>query len=161
MACHPACHMVCHPACHMACHLACHMVCHPACHMACHLACHMVCHPACHMACHLANHIVCHLYPVTVFSSQVKLPLLNREFLMERVRKEDVILNDRAALDILMEAIHFQMIPDQQSTLQSHRSQPRKHVAKLQVRAPHFGTHTPHTLHTHTLTHRHTERIRK
>ena len=81
---------------------------------------------------------------------------------MERVRKEDIILNDRAAIDILMEAIHFQMMPDKQSTLHSHRSQPRKHVPKLQVGThmhahthTHTNKHTTHTNTTHTL-HMHT-----
>jgi len=130
------------------------VVCHPYVLCVSSSVC-VVCHPVCVMC--AIQCVLCVIQCVLcvthasillgVLPAQVKLPLLNSEFLMERVRKEDIILNDRAAIDILMEAIHFQMMPDKQSTLHSHRSQPRKHVPKLQV-GTHMYTHK-HTTYKH------------
>ena len=52
---------------------------------------------------------------------------------MERVGKEDIILTDNTARNLFLEAVRYHMMPDKQAQLQSHRSQPRKPILKLQV----------------------------
>lgn len=52
---------------------------------------------------------------------------------MERVGKEEIILTDFMARNLFLEAVRYHMMPDKQTQLHSHRSQPRKPILKFQV----------------------------
>lgn len=58
--------------------------------------------------------------------SNVRLPLLNREFLMENVETEPLVREDPHCKELLLEAMKYHLLPEQRSSLVSQRTLERK-----------------------------------
>ncbi|CAG9803434.1 unnamed protein product [Chironomus riparius] len=58
--------------------------------------------------------------------SNVRLPLLNREFLMENVETEPLVREDPQCKELLLEAMKYHLLPEQRSILVSQRTLERK-----------------------------------
>lgn len=58
--------------------------------------------------------------------SNVRLPLLNREFLMENVETEPLVREDPLCKELLLEAMKYHLLPEQRSSLVSQRTLERK-----------------------------------
>ena len=58
--------------------------------------------------------------------SNVRLPLLNREFLMENVETEPLVREDQHCKELLLEAMKYHLLPEQRSSLVSQRTLERK-----------------------------------
>ncbi|XP_020610490.1 kelch-like protein 20 [Orbicella faveolata] len=58
--------------------------------------------------------------------SNVRFPLLSAEFLMDRVATEEIIRNNRACSDLLLEATECLLIPKRKSQMHNHRVAPRR-----------------------------------
>jgi kelch-like protein 17 (actinfilin) len=58
--------------------------------------------------------------------SNVRLPLLNREFLMENVETEVLVREDNFCKELLLEAMKYHLLPEQRSSLVSQRTLERK-----------------------------------
>lgn len=58
--------------------------------------------------------------------SNVRLPLLNREFLMENVETEPLVREDQLCKELLLEAMKYHLLPEQRSSLVSQRTLERK-----------------------------------
>lgn len=58
--------------------------------------------------------------------SNVRFPLLSAEFLMDRVATEEIMRNNRACSDLLLEATECLLIPKRKSQIHTHRVVPRR-----------------------------------
>lgn len=58
--------------------------------------------------------------------SNVRLPLLNRDFLMENVETEPLVREDQHCKELLLEAMKYHLLPEQRSSLVSQRTLERK-----------------------------------
>lgn len=58
--------------------------------------------------------------------SNVRLPLLNREFLMENVETEPLVREDHHCKELLLEAMKYHLLPEQRSSLVSQRTLERR-----------------------------------
>lgn len=58
--------------------------------------------------------------------SNVRLPLLNREFLMENVETEPLVREDPLCKELLLEAMKYHLLPEQRSSLVSQRTLERR-----------------------------------
>lgn len=58
--------------------------------------------------------------------SNVRLPLLNREFLMENVETEALVREDSLCKELLLEAMKYHLLPEQRSSLVSQRTLERR-----------------------------------
>lgn len=58
--------------------------------------------------------------------SNVRLPLLNREFLMEHVETEPLVREDPHCKELLLEAMKYHLLPEQRASLVSQRTLERR-----------------------------------